>query len=343
MRVLGIESSCDETGVAIYDEERGLSAQALYSQIKLHQQYGGVVPELASRDHVKYFIPLIDDVLAQAGIKKSAIDAIAYTAGPGLVGALLTGACFAKSLAFALDIPALAVHHLEAHVLAAQLANPHLAFPFLALLVSGGHTQLIQANALGDYQVLGDTLDDAVGEAFDKTAKLLGLAYPGGPELAQLADSVQTPGALTLNLAPFPCPMTNRPGLDFSFSGLKTHALTVWSSSAKDNAAKCAIAHAFQEAVVKTLLVKCQRALFQTHIKTLVVAGGVGANKALRQALLHMGEKTGHEVFFPDIAYCTDNGAMVAYAGYLHLIQGKKDSGLNVDVKSRWPLPMKRD
>jgi len=336
MRVLGIESSCDETGLAIYDSRDGLIAQALYSQIALHRQYGGVVPELASRDHVKYLVSLTDEVLAQANMKKSELDAVAYTAGPGLIGALLTGACFAKSLAFALQIPALAVHHLEAHLLAAKLDMSELEFPFLVLLVSGGHTQLIEARALGEYELLGDTLDDAVGEAFDKTAKLMGLPYPGGAVLAGLADQYQQDAATAL--PPFPRPMTNRPGLDFSFSGLKTHALMAWLASEKNEDARSVIAFAFQQAVVDTLVIKCQRAVTQTGARKLVIAGGVGANRALRAALKDMMDDVGGELFFPRIEFCTDNGAMVAYAGCLHLLAGDKDSSHAIEVKARWPL-----
>lgn len=336
MRVLGIESSCDETGVAIYDSEKGLVAHALHSQVATHQCYGGVVPELASRDHVKYLVPLVDEVLQQAAISKKEIDAIAYTAGPGLIGALLTGACFAKGLALGLNKPALAIHHLEAHLLAAKLDSPNLDFPFLVLLVSGGHTQLIEAQALGKYQLIGDTLDDAVGEAFDKTAKLMGLPYPGGAILAKLADdcSLDT----TEVLAPFPRPMTDRPGLDFSFSGLKTHALTSWNTSAKDDKARAAIAKSFQQAVVDTLLIKCKRALKQSGNRRLVVAGGVGANRALRASLTVLMQNLQGEVYFPRPEYCTDNGAMVAYAGCLHVLRGEKDSSQSIVVKPRWPL-----
>lgn len=336
MLVLGIESSCDETGVALYDSQQGLMAHALYSQIALHQPYGGVVPELASRDHIKHVIRLSDEVYMQAGVKKHAVDAIAYTAGPGLIGALLTGACFAKSLAFALKIPAIAVHHLEAHVLAAKLADPSLAFPFIALLVSGGHTQLIEARALGDYFLLGDSLDDAVGEAFDKTAKLMGLPYPGGIYIEQLAR--QHGVNEEVSLFAFPRPMVDRPGLDFSFSGLKTHALMTWNKSSQDEISQRAIAAAFQKAVIETLVVKCQRAVEQTGIDRLVVAGGVGANQALRQALIARMHDKQCQVFFPDLEYCTDNGAMVAYAGCLYLQAGKKDKQLGIQVKARWPL-----
>jgi N6-L-threonylcarbamoyladenine synthase len=334
MRVLGIESSCDETGVAIYSTEGGLLAHALHSQVVMHRHFGGVVPELASRDHVKHLVPLVDEALKQAGLEKSQLDAIAYTAGPGLVGALLTGASFAKSLAFALGIPALAVHHLEAHLLAAQLESPDLAFPFLVLLVSGGHTQLVEARALGDYQLLGDTLDDAVGEAFDKTAKLMGVPYPGGAELARLADEEASDGVL----AAFPRPMTDRPGLDFSFSGLKTHALMAWTRSLKDTSARVAIAKAFQTAVIDTLVIKCRRALEQVHATRLVVAGGVGANRSLRAALETLMAEHRGKVYFPRHEYCTDNGAMVAYAGYLHLMNGERDTHLGIDVRARWPL-----
>ncbi len=334
MRVLGIESSCDETGVAIYCSEQGLIANVLYSQILMHREFGGVVPELASRDHVKHLVPLVDEALQLAGFDKADLDAIAYTAGPGLIGALLTGACFAKSMAFALGIPAIAVHHLEAHLLAAKLESPALEFPFVVLLVSGGHTQLIEARALGDYQLLGETLDDAVGEAFDKTAKLMGIPYPGGPELARMADLDQFESPKLK----FPRPMTDRPGLDFSFSGLKTHALMAWTNSAKNDEARSAIAKAFQEAVIDTLVIKCQRALKQINGRCLVVAGGVGANRALRSALRHLMNELQGEVYFPRPEYCTDNGAMVAYAGCLHLLQGEQDTNLSIDVKARWPL-----
>lgn len=334
MRVLGIESSCDETGVAIYDDKQGLLAHALYSQVAIHQRFGGVVPELASRDHVKYLVPLVDEALQQATMNKSQLDAVAYTAGPGLVGALLTGACFAKSLAFALGVPALAVHHLEAHILAAKLDMPELEFPFIALLVSGGHTQLIEAHRLGHYEIIGDTLDDAVGEAFDKTAKLMGLPYPGGAELARRADECRG----DLVLSSFPRPMTDRPGLDFSFSGLKTHVLTVWQSSQKNEESRIAIAKAFQDAVVDTLLIKCRRALKQTESRRLVVAGGVGANRALREGLSTLMADLQGSIYFPQHQYCTDNGAMVAYAGCMHLLQGECDSNLGIEVRARWPL-----
>ncbi|MBP6917452.1 MAG: tRNA (adenosine(37)-N6)-threonylcarbamoyltransferase complex transferase subunit TsaD [Legionellaceae bacterium] len=333
MRVLGIESSCDETGIALYCSERGLVSQALFSQITMHRPYGGVVPELASRDHIKRLIPLLDTVLENAKLTLQDLDAIAYTAGPGLIGALLTGACFAKALALGLNIPSLAVHHLEAHLLAAKLAMPTLEFPFIALLVSGGHTQLLEAQALGHYRLLGDTLDDAVGEAFDKTAKTLGLPYPGGAYLAELATESDA-----TSFPPFPRPMLDRPGLDFSFSGLKTHALNAWLKSKQDHAAKVGIAQAFQAAVVDTLVKKCQRALQASSIKKLVVAGGVSANQVLRTQLQAMVADLDSEVYFPALEYCTDNGAMIAYTGWLHLMNGKQDTSLAIDVHARWPL-----
>lgn len=336
MIVLGIESSCDETGFAIYDSEKGLLAHVLHTQIALHAQYGGVVPELASRDHVKYLVLLLDDVLNQAALDKKQLDAVAYTAGPGLIGALLSGACFAKSLAFSLTIPAIAVHHLEAHLLVAKLDDPSLEFPFVVLLVSGGHTQLVEARGLGDYHLLGDTLDDAVGEAFDKTAKLMGLPYPGGALLASLADKADEDGGRAL--PNFPRPMLNKPGLDFSFSGLKTHALMSWNNSDKTDAARVAIARAFQDAVVATLVAKSRRAMDQTGCSHLVVAGGVGANRALRSALGELMQTLRGQVYFPRMEFCTDNGAMVSYAGCLHLLTGQQDATLAVSVKARWPL-----
>ncbi|CEG58593.1 O-sialoglycoprotein endopeptidase [Legionella fallonii LLAP-10] len=332
MRVLGIESSCDETGVAIYDSQAGLLAHALHSQIATHSVHGGVVPELASRDHVNYLVPLVDQVLSEAQLSKKDLDGIAYTAGPGLIGALLVGSCFAKSLAYALGIPALAIHHLEAHILAAKMETPSLEFPFIALLVSGGHCQLIKVNALGEYDLLGDTLDDAVGEAFDKTAKLMGIPYPGGAVLASLADQCAT------TPYHFPRPMTDRPGLDFSFSGLKTHALTTWNNSGKEEQDRLAIAKAFQQAIVDTLIIKCKRAVQQSACNRLVVAGGVGANKALRLALQEWIKNIHGQVYFPALEYCTDNGAMVAYAGCLRMLCGEKDSGIGIEVKARWPL-----
>lgn len=332
MLILGIESSCDETGVAIYDSDAGLLAHALHSQIDTHRVHGGVVPELASRDHINYLIPLLDKVLQQTGLEKKSLDGIAYTAGPGLIGALLVGACFAKSLAYGLQIPALGIHHLEAHLLAAKMETPSLEFPFIALLVSGGHCQLVAVQDLGVYHLLGDTLDDAVGEAFDKTAKLMGIPYPGGPVLAALADKCpSTPYR-------FPRPMTDRPGLDFSFSGLKTFALNTWNQSTKDEHASAEIAKAFQQAVVETLMIKCKRAVQETGCKQLVVAGGVGANKALRIGLSEWVQSIGGKIYFPALEYCTDNGAMIAYAGCLRMLQGERDSNIGIEVKARWPL-----
>lgn len=336
--VLGIESSCDETGMAIYGgEPASLLADVLHSQIALHQQYGGVVPELASRDHVKRLVPLLQQVLGQANVSLNDITAIAYTKGPGLVGALLTGACFAKSLAFSLGIPAFGVHHLEAHILAAQLGVLEPIDPsYLALLVSGGHSQWILVEGLGQYRVLGDTLDDAVGEAFDKTAKMMGIAYPGGAKLALLADTC--PAHLRGRFGRFPRPMLDRPNCDMSFSGLKTHALQCFLKSEQTEEDKQAIAYAFQEAVVDTLLAKAQRALDETGCRHLVIAGGVGANQHLRAQFTAFMQARGGAVFFPEQRFCTDNGAMIAFAGYQHIQAGRFDDGLEVEVKARWPL-----
>ncbi|KAB7627302.1 tRNA (adenosine(37)-N6)-threonylcarbamoyltransferase complex transferase subunit TsaD [Alkalilimnicola sp. S0819] len=329
MRVLGIESSCDETGVALYDGEQGLLGHAIYSQIETHARYGGVVPELASRDHVRKLLPLVDEVLAQASLAKADIEGVAYTRGPGLVGALMVGASVARSLAWGLDVPAVGVHHMEAHLLAPMLEDPAPEFPFLALLVSGGHTLLVQVAGLGRYRVLGESLDDAVGEAFDKTAKLIGLPYPGGPALEALAREGD-PGRFR-----FPRPMTDRPGLAFSFSGLKTFALNTFHEHGA--AARADIARAFQDAVVETLAIKCRRALEQTGMKRLVIAGGVGANQALRERLAAMSEELGAELYYPRPALCTDNGAMVAYAGHCRLVGGASEP-LRFDVTARWPL-----
>ncbi len=331
MLILGIESSCDETGVALFDSERGLLGHALHSQIALHADYGGVVPELASRDHVRKTLPLLERLLAASGCTRQDIDAVAYTAGPGLIGALLVGASIGRSLAWSLGVPALGVHHMEGHLLAPMLEDPAPAFPFIALLVSGGHTLLVRVEALGVYEILGDTLDDAAGEAFDKTAKLLGLDYPGGPQLARLAEGGD-PGRFH-----FPRPMTNRPGLDFSFSGLKTFALTTRREAGDDPQTRADIARAFQDAVVDTLIIKCRRALQQTGLTRLVVAGGVGANRALRQGLQSMTARRGAQVFYPRLEFCTDNGAMIAYAGACRLRAGQHD-GLEVEVRPRWSL-----
>jgi N6-L-threonylcarbamoyladenine synthase len=336
MLILGIESSCDETGLAIYCSERGLLAEALHSQIITHQKYGGVVPELASRDHIKMLIPLLDEVILKAKIKLNDLTAIAYTAGPGLIGALLTGACFAKSLAYSLNIKAIAVHHLEAHILVAKLESKTLDFPFITLLVSGGHTQLLLAESLGKYTLLGETLDDAVGEAFDKSAKLMGIPYPGGPELAKLADSAST--KTYQEFKKFPRPMTDRPGLDFSFSGLKTHVLNCWVNCDKTISQKIGIAKSFQEAVVDTLIIKCKRALKDSDIKRLVVAGGVSANIYLREQLTNNLNPLDVEVYFPRVSLCTDNGVMIAYAGFLHLQNQEQDTDLAINVKAQWAL-----
>ena len=335
MLVLGLETSCDETGVALYDSERGLLADALFSQIDLHRAYGGVVPELASRDHVKRMLPLIRQVLEEAGCTAQDIDAIAYTAGPGLVGALLVGASCAQALAFAWEIPALGVHHMEGHLLAPMLEEQPPQFPFVALLVSGGHTQLVRVDGIGRYALLGESLDDAAGEAFDKTAKMLGLVYPGGPEIARLAER-GVPGRFV-----FPRPMTDRPGLDFSFSGLKTFALNTWqqqrTGGEADEQVRCDIALAFQQAVVETLTIKCKRALKHAHLKSLVIAGGVSANQALRSGLEKMLKELGGQVFYARPRFCTDNGAMIAYAGCQRLLAGQQD-GPAIGVQARWPM-----
>ena len=331
MNVLGIETSCDETGVAVYDLASGLRAHALYSQIALHAEYGGVVPELASRDHVRKLLPLIRQTLAESGLAVAELGGVAYTAGPGLVGALLVGAGVARALAWALDVPAIGVHHMEGHLLAPLMEDPGLKPPFVALLVSGGHTQLIAVKAIGDYEVLGETLDDAAGEAFDKTAKMMGLPYPGGPQLAKLA-ATGTPGIFK-----FTRPMTDRPGLDFSFSGLKTQVLLAWQKSDKSDATRADIARGFEDAVVDTLAIKCARALEAAGCDTLVVAGGVGANVRLRAKLQAQAEKHGGRVCFPRPAFCTDNGAMIAYAGALRLAAGQHDSAA-ADVRPRWDM-----
>ena len=331
MRVLGIETSCDETGVAVYDTDGGLRAHALYSQIALHAEYGGVVPELASRDHVRKLLPLIRQTLAEAGLAVADLDGVAYTAGPGLIGALLVGAAAGRALAWALGVPAIGVHHMEGHLLAPLLEDRTLAPPFVALLVSGGHSQLVAVEAIGRYRLLGDTLDDAAGEAFDKTAKLMGLPYPGGPELARLAESGR-PGAYA-----FSRPMTDRPGLEFSFSGLKTQVLLAWQKSDRSEATRADIARGFEDAVVETLAIKCERALRQTGAKTLVVAGGVGANVRLRARLQTLAERLGGRVCFPRPAFCTDNGAMIAFAGALRLQAGQHETAA-VTVSPRWDM-----
>lgn len=336
MKILGIETSCDETGVAIYDEQKGLVANQLYSQIDVHADYGGVVPELASRDHIRKTLPLIQEALKEANLTPSDIDGIAYTAGPGLVGALLVGSTIARSLAYAWNVPALGVHHMEGHLLAPMLEEKAPEFPFVALLISGGHTQLVKVEGVGKYELLGESIDDAAGEAFDKTGKLLGLDYPAGVAMSKLAESG------TPNRFKFPRPMTDRPGLDFSFSGLKTFAANTIKANANENGeideqTRCDIAHAFQQAVVDTILIKCKRALEQTGYKRLVMAGGVSANKQLRADLAEMMQKLKGEVFYPRPQFCTDNGAMIAYTGFLRLKNGER-TDLSVSVKPRWPM-----
>ena len=335
MLVLGLETSCDETGVALFHTERGLLAHALFSQVEIHVEYGGVVPELASRDHVRKALPLIQRVLEEAACEPAEIDGIAYTAGPGLVGALMVGATLARALAWGWGIPALGVHHLEGHLLAPMLEPEHPEVPFVALLVSGGHTQLVRVDAIGEYSMLGESLDDAAGEAFDKAAKMLGLPYPGGPHIARLAEAGD-PGRFD-----FPRPMVNRPGLDFSFSGLKTYTLNTVAECADagklGDQDRADIACAFEEAVVGTLVIKCRRALRQEGLKTLVIAGGVSANRKLRSRLEQALAKERARVFYPAPVFCTDNGAMIAYAGAQRLAAGQAD-GDEVPVRPRWPM-----
>lgn len=335
MLVLGIESSCDETGVALYDSERGLLADALHSQIELHRIYGGVVPELASRDHIRKTLPLIDAVLEQAGCSGRDIDGIAYTAGPGLAGALLVGGSIARALGLAWNVPVIGVHHMEGHLLAPLMSDPRPDFPFVALLVSGGHTQLVAVEGIGSYKLLGESVDDAAGEAFDKVAKMLGLPYPGGPQVAKLAEQ-GTPGRFE-----FPRPMTNRPGLDFSFSGLKTYVLNTINEHGGqgklDEQIRADIARAFQEAVVGTLVIKCRRALEQTGFKGLLIAGGVSANKRLREALEKLVKEERATLYCPELRFCSDNGAMIAFAGCQRLLAGQHDD-LGIQVRPRWNL-----
>ncbi|MEO0425231.1 MAG: tRNA (adenosine(37)-N6)-threonylcarbamoyltransferase complex transferase subunit TsaD [Pseudomonadota bacterium] len=330
MKVLGIETSCDETGVAVYDGQRGVISEVLHSQVAAHAAYGGVVPEIASRDHASRLTPLIREALAQAGIERP--DAVAYTAGPGLVGALLVGAATARSLAYGWDVPAVAVHHMEGHLLAALLEADAPDFPFVALLVSGGHTQLIDVAAPGDYRLLGESLDDAAGEAFDKTAKLLGLGYPGGPALARLAATARG-GRFDL-----PRPLLKRPGLDFSFSGLKTAVLHAAAKVEEgDEVGRADLARDFEEAVVDVLVGKSLRALKETGRRALIVAGGVAANTRLRERLRAGAEARGARVTFPPPSLCTDNGAMIAHAGWWRLQAGER-APLAVGVRARWPL-----
>lgn len=334
MRILGIETSCDDTGVAIYDTEQGLLVNLLYSQIETHQEYGGVVPELAARDHLRKTMPLVDAALTKAGLVAKQLDAIAYTKGPGLAGALLAGASVAKGLSYGFGIPAIGVHHMEGHLLAPMLEDEQPKFPFIALLVSGGHTLLADVQGIGQYRILGQSIDDAVGEAFDKTAKMLELGYPGGPIIQKIA-SQGNPTRFK-----FPRPMTDRPGLDFSFSGLKTFALTCTQKLADTNSlneqAIADVAYAFQDAAVDTLKIKCERALRQTGNKRLVVAGGVSANERLRQKLDGLLESLGGEAFYPRLEFCTDNGAMIAYAGAQRIVESDDDLGFA--VKPRWSI-----
>lgn len=349
MIVLGIESSCDDTGVAIYSAEHGLLAHQVHAQNAIHAQYGGVVPELASRDHIRVALPLIDQVIKSAGLKSQDIQGVAYTKGPGLAGSLLVGSLLARSLAYAWQCPAVGVHHLEGHLLAPMLETPQPTFPFLGLLVSGGHTLIIAVKSFGEYEILGETLDDAVGEAFDKTAKLLGLGYPGGAKLAKLAESFSDNADNNLLGNPylptkFPRPMTDRPGLDFSFSGLKTHvALEIKKRTAMSELTelpesdKISIAYAFEEAAVDTLVIKITRALEQTGYTQLVVSGGVGANKKLRAKLTHLGKAKNMTAYFPRFEFCTDNGAMIAYVGCQRLLRGERED-LNLMIHPRWPL-----
>ena len=326
---LGIESSCDETGIGIYSSDDGLISHKLFSQVKLHAEYGGVVPELASRDHIQKAIPLIKDALKESNVKLNQLTGIAYTAGPGLSGALLVGSSIAQSLAWGLGIPALGVHHMEGHLLAPLLESKKPKFPFVALLVSGGHTLLVDVPRIGEYKILGESLDDAVGEGFDKTAKILGLGYPGGPALANLAKKGDK------NRFTFPRPMTDRPGLDFSFSGLKTFARNTYFDFPDE---KANIAKAFEIAATETLTIKCNRAIKHTGYKTLVVSGGVSANLSLRQSLNQMGTENDVSVFYPALNFCTDNGAMIALAGHYRLLAGQSNENYEISIKPRWSL-----
>lgn len=330
MYVLGIETSCDETGVAIYHPQLGLRSHLLYSQVAMHSEYGGVVPELASRDHIRKLVPLIKQCLNESCIEPKDIKGIAYTAGPGLMGALLVGAATARSLAWAWRVPAVSVHHMEGHLLAPMLEPDPPAFPFVALLISGGHTLLVEVKGIGRYTQLGESLDDAAGEAFDKTAKMLGLGYPGGPRLAQLAEQ----GNARFK---FPRPMTDRPGLDFSFSGLKTFTMNALLATEQTAQDKADIAYAFETAVAETLTIKCKRALQQTGMKRLVIAGGVSANARIRAALTELAEQESARVFFPRPEFCTDNGAMIAYAGCQRLMAGNRQ-GPEIFARPRWPI-----
>jgi N6-L-threonylcarbamoyladenine synthase len=331
MLILGIETSCDETGVALYDSENGLLAHALHSQIALHAEFGGVVPELASRDHVRKTLPLLREIFRWAGVPPREVNGVAYTRGPGLIGALLVGAAIGRSLAWTWNVPAIGVHHMEGHLLAPMLEPDPPTFPFVALLVSGGHSLLVEVDGVGRYRILGESVDDAAGEAFDKTAKLLGLPYPGGPALAKLAEQGD-PRRFT-----FPRPMTDRPGCDFSFSGLKTAAINTWRTLEPTPENRADVARAFEEAVVETLAIKCRRALKATRLKRLVIAGGVGANRRLRERLREVTTELGGWVHYPRLEFCTDNGAMIAYAGWRRLAAGQREDAA-IDVMPRWPL-----
>ena len=335
MKVLGIETSCDETGIAIYDSREGLLGDKLYSQVKTHAAFGGVVPELASRDHIRKTLPLIMALLEETRISLSDLDGIAFTAGPGLIGSLLVGASVGRSLAMGLNVPAIGVHHMEGHLLAPMLEPEPPEFPFVALLVSGGHTQLVKVGKIGGYQLLGESLDDAAGEAFDKVGKMLGLPYPGGPHVAKLALDGIT------GIFEFPRPMVNRPGLDFSFSGLKTAVKNTIAELSivdeLDSQARANIARGFEDAVVSTLAIKCRRALQQTGLKRLIIAGGVSANVNLRQVLESTVSEVDGSLYYAQPKYCTDNGAMIAYAGCQRLLAGET-SDLNIDVRPRWSL-----
>ena len=331
MLILGIETSCDETGVALYHSERGLLAHALHSQIALHAEHGGVVPELASRDHVRKTLPLLRGIFRQAGVVPGDVSGVAYTRGPGLIGALLVGAAIGRSLAWTWKVPAIGVHHMEGHLLAPMLEPDPPGVPFVALLVSGGHSLLVRVDGVGRYRILGESVDDAAGEAFDKTAKLLGLPYPGGPALARLAEQGDPRRFI------FPRPMTDRPGCDFSFSGLKTAAINTWRRLEPTPENRADVARAFEEAVVETMAIKCRRALQATRLQRLVVAGGVGANRRLRERLRDLAEELGGRVYYPRLEFCTDNGAMIAYAGWRRLVVGQRE-GEAIEVLPRWPL-----
>ncbi|MBF0220203.1 MAG: tRNA (adenosine(37)-N6)-threonylcarbamoyltransferase complex transferase subunit TsaD [Gammaproteobacteria bacterium] len=330
MIILGIETSCDETGVALYHLEQGLLGHLLYSQTATHALYGGVVPELASRDHIQKLLPMVAELLQQQQIASSEISHVAYTAGPGLIGALLVGASVARALAFGWQIPAIAIHHMEGHLLAPMLERPAPSFPFVALLVSGGHTQLVAVKGVGDYQILGESLDDAAGEAFDKTAKLLGLGYPGGPALARIAANGDS------SAFHFPRPMVDRPGLDFSFSGLKTFTMTSWRATNQDATSQANIARAFEDAVVDTITIKCKRALKETGYRQLVLAGGVSANRHLQQTLRAVADQEGFDLFYPRQEFCTDNAAMIAHAAAYRLGDALRHHCF--EVHPRWPL-----